>query len=141
MPFSGLVEKPELLWPILPTDGSWQYFSSSVCSSPSSRTRYTSSQWERRRMCINTSSTSLTTGGKKDTRNIFIRNEGLNFRLVAVLAFTVEASLVTLRWRKEKRGGSLRDQPGLRYKISWVLSNINSSFSGRIDRTGSSYIY
>ena len=81
-------------------------------------------------MFINISSTSLTTGGGTDARNLFIKSEGLDFRLVAVLAFTVEASLVTLRWRKENRGGSLRDQPGLRYRISWVLSNINSSFSG-----------
>ena len=47
-----------------------------------------------------------------------------------MLAFTVEAALVTLRWRQESRGGSIRGQTGLRYRISWILSNINSSFSG-----------
>ena len=58
------------------------------------------------------------------------RNLGINFRLLAVLALSLEASLVTLRWRKETQGGSIGGQPGLRYRISWILSNINSSFSG-----------
>ena len=48
-----------------------------------------------------------------------------------MLAFTVEASLVTLRWRQERRGDSIGGQAGLRYRISWLLSNINSSFSGK----------
>ena len=57
------------------------------------------------------------------------------------MAFTVEASLVTLRWRREVGGGRVGGQPGLRYRISWVLSNINSSFSGMIDNGLRSEMY
>ena len=63
-------------------------------------------------------------------------------RLVAVLAFTIEAVLVTIRFRKERAEAEETDDEDdtigvtplpFRYRISWILCNINSSISGIFD--------
>ena len=57
-----------------------------------------------------------------------------DWRLVAALAFTLEASLVTRRWRREREARTAEDSErsrlSLGHKISWILNNINSSISG-----------
>lgn len=61
---------------------------------------------------------------------IYLTNNG---RLVAALAFTLEASLVTRRWRREREARTAEDSErsrlSLGHKISWILNNINSSIS------------
>ena len=53
---------------------------------------------------------------------------------MAALAFTLEASLVTRRWRREREARTAEDSErsrlSLGHKISWILNNINSSISG-----------
>ena len=58
--------------------------------------------------------------------------------MIAAVAFSLEAGLVTARWRQERqerqerleRLEEERVRLPLSYRVCWVLSNINSSMSG-----------
>ena len=55
--------------------------------------------------------------------------------MIAAVAFSLEAGLVTARWRQERQERQERPEEErvrlpLSYRVCWVLSNINSSMSG-----------
>ena len=52
--------------------------------------------------------------------------------MIAAVAFSLEAGLVTARWGQERqeRQEEERVRLPLSYRVCWVLSNINSSMSG-----------